>query len=227
MLVTKKTRASKQNASNSIQPHVIVLFGATGDLARRKLIPGLFHLSLSKLAPELRVVGTSLEDLDDQDFRNLAAESCEKFSRHEVPEEELDKWVQNLRYVPQGSGAGELSATVNDQAANLDGDVRLLHYLSVPPSAVIPVVETLEEAGLVKGAAVIMEKPFGTDLESAVDLNARSTRRSTNRRSSASTISWARRRRRTSSPSDSPTVCSSRSGTARSSTTFRSTFPRS
>ena len=88
---------------------------------------------MSKLAPDLRIVGTSLEDLEDEDFQKLAAEACEEFSRHEVPEDELKDWVKNLRYVPQGNGAGELSATVNDQAANLEGDVRLLHYLSVPP----------------------------------------------------------------------------------------------
>jgi glucose-6-phosphate 1-dehydrogenase len=169
--VTNRNRRSDEKAS-AIRPHVIVLFGATGDLARRKLLPGLFHLSLSKLAPELRVVGTSLEDLDDDGFRDLAAEACEKYSRHDVPEEELKEWLKNLRYVPQGSGAGELSASVSDQAANLEGDVRLLHYLSVPPSAVIPVVETLQEAGLAKGAGLVMEKPFGVDLDSAVELNA-------------------------------------------------------
>src|SRR5437879_3469947 len=52
-----------------VHPHVVVLFGATGDLARRKLLPGLARLLESKLAPELRVVGTSLEDLDDGAFR--------------------------------------------------------------------------------------------------------------------------------------------------------------
>ena len=170
--MTKQTRGSEKKSDVANRPHVVVLFGATGDLARRKLIPGLFHLSLSKLAPDLRIVGTSLEDLEDEDFQKLAADACEEFSRHEVPQDELKEWVKNLRYVSQGSGAGELSATVNDQAANLEGDVRLLHYLSVPPDAVIPVVETLREAGLAKNAAVVMEKPFGTDLDSAVDLNA-------------------------------------------------------
>jgi glucose-6-phosphate 1-dehydrogenase len=170
VVVTDQKRKSKEKVKRG-RPHVIVLFGATGDLARRKLLPGLFHLSLSKLAPELRVVGTSLEDHDDEEFRKVAAEACKKFARRETPEDELKKWVQNLRYVPQSKGAGELSAIANEQAAHLEGDVRLLHYLSVPPSAVIPVIQTLEEAGLVKGAGVVMEKPFGTDLESAVELN--------------------------------------------------------
>ncbi len=168
MVVAKPSKEKTVRAS----PHVVVLFGATGDLARRKLLPGLFHLSTCNLAPELRIVGMSMEDLDDEEFRKVAAQACEEHSRHEVSKDDLDKWVKNLRYVPLSGGAGELSTAVNEQAAHLDGEARLLHYLSVPPSAVIPVIEMLEEAGLVKGAGVVMEKPFGTDLDSAVELNS-------------------------------------------------------
>ena len=64
-----------------LKPHVIVLFGATGDLAQRKLLPGLLHLSVAGLVPECRIVGTSLDDLDDEAFRDLARRSCEKFSQ--------------------------------------------------------------------------------------------------------------------------------------------------
>ena len=58
-----------------IPPHVIVLFGATGDLSRRKLLPGLAHLALSALAPDIQVIGTSLEDLTEDEFRNFAKEA--------------------------------------------------------------------------------------------------------------------------------------------------------
>ena len=58
--------------ASPLRPHVMVLFGATGDLARRKLLPGLFHLSQAGLLPEFRIVGTSLDDLDDEGFRNFA-----------------------------------------------------------------------------------------------------------------------------------------------------------
>ena len=61
--------------------HVIVLFGATGDLAKRKLLPGLLHLAHAGLIPDCRIVGTSLEDLDDDAFRALAREACERFGR--------------------------------------------------------------------------------------------------------------------------------------------------
>ena len=102
-----------------------------------------------------------------------------------------------------------------------------MHYLSVPPSAALPAVQLLAEAGLVERCRIIMEKPFGTDLASAVVAERAScTKSSTRSRSSASTISSARSRRRTSWPSASPTACSSRSGTATSSTTCRSTCRR-
>lgn len=153
-------------------PHVVVLFGATGDLARRKLLPGLFHLSRSKLAPQLRVVGTSLDDLDDDGFRKFAVRACEEFSHDGPSAEERDSWAQNLTYVPQRGGAAALAAAVRMQAEQLDGEPRLLHYLSVPPAAAIPAIRMLEQANLVDGAAVVMEKPFGTDLASAVTLNA-------------------------------------------------------
>ena len=153
-------------------PHVVVLFGATGDLARRKLIPGLFHLSRSKLAPQLRIVGTSLDDLDDDAFRAIAASACEQFSHGAASAEESRVWAQNLTYVSQARGPEGLAAAVRAQAEQLDGAPRLLHYLSVPPAAAIPAIRMLEHANLVDGAAVIMEKPFGTDLDSAVALNA-------------------------------------------------------
>ena len=64
----------------SLQPHVIVLFGATGDLARRKLLPGLLRLSHAGLLPECQIVGTSLDDFDDLDFHNFALTACEEFA---------------------------------------------------------------------------------------------------------------------------------------------------
>lgn len=159
-------------AVSDTAPHVVVLFGATGDLARRKLLPGLFHLSRSKLAPQLRIVGTSLDDLDDEAFRNIAVAACEQFSHGANSAAESREWAQNLTYVPQRGGPQALAAAVRAQAGRLDGQPRLLHYLSVPPAAAIPAIRMLEQANLVDGAAVIMEKPFGTDLASAVALNA-------------------------------------------------------
>ena len=65
-------RASSRYSQERIDPHVIVLFGATGDLARRKLLPGMAHLVVSELAPGIRIVGTSLEEMGDVEFREFA-----------------------------------------------------------------------------------------------------------------------------------------------------------
>ena len=73
--------------SEALNPHVIVLFGATGDLARRKLLPGLLRLSYSGLLPEYRIIGTSLEELDDTAFHEFALAACREFARRDIVDE--------------------------------------------------------------------------------------------------------------------------------------------
>jgi len=155
-----------------LEPHVIVLFGATGDLARRKLLPGLLHLRLAGLLPEYRIVGTAVEDLDDESFRSLAHDACRSHARRLVSEEEWRDFASRLSYVPAAAGAEGLRAAVGAHEAEIGPDPRRLHYLSIPPAAAESVVRTLADAGLVERARVIMEKPFGTDLASAQELNA-------------------------------------------------------
>lgn len=165
--------AKADGAADGARPHVVVLFGATGDLARRKLLPGLFRLSCSNLAPEIRIVGTSLDDLDNDAFRALAEKACRKFSRHPVSDDALGRFTTQLVYLPQSAGPDGLAASVYEQAKALcdHGEVDLLHYLSVPPSAAVAVLEMLHRAGLSERSRVVMEKPFGVDLHSARELN--------------------------------------------------------
>ena len=155
-------------------PHVIVLFGATGDLARRKLLPGLLRLTQAELLGNTRIVGTSLEDLDTETFVKNARKACEEFGKGELSDDEWEQFAAMLTYVPQSKGPHELADAVHKAEADLgaDGEVRRLHYLSVPPRAALDVVHQLEEAGLVEKSRIVMEKPFGTDLDSAVALNA-------------------------------------------------------
>jgi glucose-6-phosphate 1-dehydrogenase len=155
-----------------LDPHVIVLFGATGDLAKRKLLPGLLHLAQAGLMPEFRIVGTSLEGLGDDGFRELAKQACQQFGRHPFSVEDLESFVARLTYVEQSSGAAGLAAAVHDAERELGGQPRRLYHLSVPPAAASDVVLLLGDAGLAERARVIMEKPFGTDLASARRLNA-------------------------------------------------------
>ncbi|MEH3067229.1 MAG: glucose-6-phosphate dehydrogenase [Aeromicrobium erythreum] len=153
-------------------PHLIVLFGATGDLARRKLLPGILHLLRSRLAADSRIVAVSMDDLDDDGFRRFAQDACREFGRP-VPEEEWDDFAPKLHYVNVADGPARLAEVARRLEEELGGEPRRLHYLSVPPRAAVDVVRTLDEAGLVERSRIIMEKPFGTDLESARALNAR------------------------------------------------------
>jgi glucose-6-phosphate 1-dehydrogenase len=154
-----------------VDPHVIVLFGATGDLAKRKLIPGLAYLDQSELAPDIQIVATSLEDFSDDEFRDLAKNAVDSFGSHKLTPEQWSDFAKILCYVPQGAVPEALAAAVAEAENNLGPDTRRLHYLSVPPKAARDVITMLRDAKLVERARVVMEKPFGTDLASAVALN--------------------------------------------------------
>src|SRR5262249_48236739 len=154
------------------KPHVIVLLGATGDLARRKLLPGLLRLSQAGLLPECRIIGTSLDDIDDEAFRKIARAACEEFGRQPITEEELAAYERDLSYVPQNRDPNGLAEAVGRAEREMGGSPRLLHYLNIPPGAAKEVVRTLGAAALNENARIIMEKPFGWDLASAKALNA-------------------------------------------------------
>ena len=155
----------------ALAPHVIVLFGATGDLAKRKLIPGLGYLQQSQFAPDVRIVGTAMDDITTDEFRELARSAIESFGTHKLSQEAWVDFAEKLTYVPQGAGPEGLTTAVKAAEALLGDGVRRLHYLSVPPRAAQAVIAMLRDAGLVENARVIMEKPFGDDLASAIALN--------------------------------------------------------
>ncbi len=154
-------------------PQVVVLFGATGDLARRKLLPGLFHLTNAGFIPGCRIVGVSLDELDAEGFRKSARSALDEFLTRKATEADWDAFAAILDYVPLNAGAEALKAAVERAEASIGQENRRLHYLSVPPSAALPAVRLLGEAGLVERSRIVMEKPFGTDLASAVTLNHR------------------------------------------------------
>ncbi len=155
-----------------LEAHVIVLFGATGDLARRKLLPGVLHLSEAGLLPEYRLVGMATDELDDEGFRDFARRSCEEFARTTVTDATWADVAKRLSYVPTSAGADALHDVVAAHEAELGEQPRRLHYLSIPPAAAGAVVRTIAAAGLVERSRIIMEKPFGTDLATAKALNA-------------------------------------------------------
>jgi len=145
----------------------IVIVGATGDLAQRKLIPALYNLQAQKLLPEgCDIIGAAPFDWDDQRFRDLAESAVKQFSRTPLQKAAFAAFAERLHFVPL-SADGDLSAL---RAAS-KRDHRIA-YLAVPPSAFTSLIEGIKTAGLAAGTSIIIEKPFGHDLKSAAELNA-------------------------------------------------------
>jgi glucose-6-phosphate 1-dehydrogenase len=159
------------------EDHVYVLFGASGDLAKRKLLPGLFHLAAAGLLPrKYHIIGTAPASaaMSTDQFREHARESCQDFCITK-PAKEADKWADfapHLTFAPSDPGDyGPLVDEVNRAEKQIGGRVRRLFHLAVPPSAFTSVVENLGSSGLATDLSrVIIEKPFGTDLKSAIAL---------------------------------------------------------
>jgi glucose-6-phosphate 1-dehydrogenase len=151
--------------------HVVVLFGATGDLARRKLLPGLFRLARAGLMPErFRIVATSRGRMTDDEFRAFAYQSITQFTRVIPDEDAWNEFASLITYVDAGD-PGALAPAVAAAEREIGGEPSRLHYLSVPPAAAPGIVRALGDDGLSDRARVIMEKPFGSDLASARALN--------------------------------------------------------
>jgi len=141
-------------------PQVVVLVGATGDLSRRRLLPGLFHLGTAGFIPGCRIIGVSLDDLDPDGFRKIAREALDQFSSRKVPEPDWAAFCGTLDYVPMSAGAGALKAAVEAAERSFAGESRRVHYLSVPPGAAVPAVRLLAEAGLSSAAASSWKSPL-------------------------------------------------------------------
>ena len=153
--------------------HVIVMFGATGDLARRKLLPGLFRLAAAGLMPSrYQIIGSSRGDLTSEQFRDLARQAVTEFGTGAPAGAAWQAFLQRLSFASAEPGrTGPLVAAVERAEREIGGSPGRLFHLAVPPTAFEPTVTMLGAAGLAPGSKVIIEKPFGTDLASARALN--------------------------------------------------------
>jgi glucose-6-phosphate 1-dehydrogenase len=155
--------------------HVIVLFGATGDLAKRKLLPGLFHLHVAGLLPrEYRIIGSAPASfgMTEVDFRKHARDAVTQFGITKPDDRTWPEFERRLAFaVSEPGDTGQLTAAIQRAEQAIGGSPRRLYHLAVPPAAFTSMVEMLGAAGLAAGARLIIEKPFGTDLGSARALN--------------------------------------------------------
>jgi glucose-6-phosphate 1-dehydrogenase len=144
----------------------LVLFGASGDLAYKKIFPALQAMT-RRGRLEVPVVGVARSEWTLEQFRARARESIQRHGRFD--EAVFEKLSQRLRYVRGEYGDPQTYASLHKE---LGGATRPLHYLAIPPSMFRTVIEGLGQSGCARDARVVVEKPFGRDLYSARELNA-------------------------------------------------------
>jgi len=162
-------------------PCTVVIFGASGDLTKRKLIPSLFSLFCEGLLPEqFNIVGVARSDMNSDSFRKHIKEGVEKFARLKPINDRWDNFAKRLHYHqaqyddPKSyTSLGKLLAKIDETAG---GACNCLFYLSTPPVLYPVITDQLGQAGLAQQSddnwrRIIIEKPFGHDLASAIALN--------------------------------------------------------
>jgi len=162
------------STSNSPKPLAIVLFGGTGDLAKRMVIPAFYTLFLQKLLPsDFVLIGNGRGDVSHEDFRGHVHDVLTEFGT----KPEGDDWQQfsnRIRFAGGGFDSddpGSLLDVIAESRKELGADCELIHYLAIPPVAFADVTAGLGAHNLAKGARVVYEKPFGTSPENFRALN--------------------------------------------------------
>ncbi|WKZ34453.1 MAG: glucose-6-phosphate dehydrogenase [Anaerolineales bacterium] len=158
-------------------PATIIIFGASGDLTQRKLIPSLFNLFHKRRTPKnLRIIGFGGTDFTDEQFREHLHKGLKEYAGYPFTDEDWNLFAPKLRYLC--GKYNEISAfqRLSEQLAKLeDGEANRLYYMALPPTLFPAILDNLDSTGqLHENRAwrrVVLEKPFGTDLESAVTLN--------------------------------------------------------
>lgn len=166
------------------QPCTLVIFGGSGDLAKRKLVPAVYNLLLDGLLPPTyAILATGRKPLSDADFRKIAREGVITYSRQALTDSAWTQFEQRLFYVAGALDDPRTYADIRARLEQIEADLSLpanrLFYLAIPPTAIAGAVEGLRQAGLVQPpdgtmpfSRLIVEKPIGHDLASAREINA-------------------------------------------------------
>jgi len=163
-----------------IEPFTMVIFGGTGDLSQRKLLPTLFHLCTDQNLPdEFSIIGFASSDRTDEEYRGLVREAVEKYGNDSVKSECWERFSRHVCYVSgqfnNVDSYRKLFTRLQELAkVNRKGAKDVLYYLAVPPHFLPDIFQGLSSCRLCKGefdTRVIVEKPFGSDMETAIELN--------------------------------------------------------
>ena len=151
----------------------IIIFGGTGDLSRRKLLPALYHRFVDGQIPEdSRLVGVSRSEMSDKEFRAFAKDACQESTGKDFDSEQWKAFEKLLKYVAMDATDPDADWDTLKAALGQDGRPSIF-YLAVTPKIYVAICESIGKAGLAGGdARVVLEKPIGTDLESAKAINA-------------------------------------------------------
>jgi len=164
-------------------PTAMVIFGASGDLTARKLIPAIYNLSHDNLLPpDFSLIGFGRKPVPDEEFRGHAEAAIKEFSRRELNAPLWSRVARNTTYLAGGydepAAFDRLRTRIEQLEAQTGRELQALFYISTPPSAFAPILENLGRAGLAGRhpgtpvqSKVVIEKPFGRDLASAEELN--------------------------------------------------------
>ena len=159
------------------EPCVLVIFGASGDLTKRKLFPALYALAVRHMLPErFAVLGSARSELSDEEFRAQMAEAVREHGRDDFREDVWEELAAATHYVPTQFGEDEEHNRVARRLEELDREHgtegNRVYYLAVPPNAFGTLVRELGERRTTSGwTRLIVEKPFGRDVASARKLN--------------------------------------------------------
>ncbi|WP_375257625.1 glucose-6-phosphate dehydrogenase [Citreimonas sp.] len=153
-----------------VDPFDLVIFGGTGDLARRKILPGLFRRFVAGQMPDdAKIIGAARGDMDDAGYRALTEDAIREFGGRSVTDEALARFLERVHFTTVDAMGDEGWTTLADKLS--EGRVRAF-YFSVAPSLFGALAERLRNFGLADAASrIVVEKPFGHDLESARALN--------------------------------------------------------
>jgi len=164
-------------------PTVMVIFGASGDLTARKLIPAIYNLALDNLLPsDFHFIGFGRKAIEDEAFQEMAENSVKEYSRRELDTGIWQRLKQNTSYLDgpydEKAGYAKLKERVEALEKSIGRDLQLLFYVSTPPNVFESVISNLGSSGLAErhmgtsaASKVVVEKPFGKDLDSARELN--------------------------------------------------------
>ena len=161
------------------EPTVFVIFGAAGDLSWRKLIPAIYSLYVDGWLPEkFRIIGTGHQHLEEEAFRSHLKTGVDKYARRTLTEEDWSRFADHLTFMTadleKPEVFGELARKLADQDREWNARANRIFYLSLPPTMIEPVARELARVKLNQDRnrdRIVVEKPFGRDLDSARTLN--------------------------------------------------------